>query len=133
MPVLTGVLVAYADDESFTLMTPEGHPESGWVTFSAYRDGTGSLVAQAQSIARANDPVYEFGLRFLGGAGQQERIWTEVLNGLAAEFGVRGEVVVQKTCLDKRLQWSEAKNVWLNAVIRSTLYMLLLSVRRRRR
>ncbi len=33
--ISTGVMVLYADDESFSLMTPEGHPESGWVTFSA--------------------------------------------------------------------------------------------------
>ena len=30
MPVYTGVRVIYADDESFTVMTPEGHLESGW-------------------------------------------------------------------------------------------------------
>jgi hypothetical protein len=29
MPLHTGVRVIYADDESFTVMTPEGHPESG--------------------------------------------------------------------------------------------------------
>jgi len=45
MPTLTGVLVVYADDESFTPRTPEGHPESGWVTFSAYSDETGCVVA----------------------------------------------------------------------------------------
>jgi hypothetical protein len=129
MPVLTGVLVAYADEESFTLMTPEGHPESGWVTFSAYRDDTGTVVAQVQSIARANDPIYEFGFRFLGGARQQERIWTEVLGALAAEFGGRGQVVVQKTCLDTRWQWSQAKNLWQNAMIRSAVYMLVQPLR----
>lgn len=129
LPVMTGVLVAYADDESFTLMTPEGHPESGWVTFSAYRDDAGDVVAEVKSIARANDPVYELGFRFLGGARQQERIWTEVLGALAAEFGVRGQVAIQKTCIDKRLQWSQAKNVWHNAMIRSAVYMLLLPLR----
>lgn len=125
MPVLTGVLVAYADAESFTLMTPEGHPESGWVTFSAYREEAGCVIAQVQSIARANDPVYELGFRFLGGARQQERIWTEVLGALAAELGVRGQVTLEKACLDTRFQWSEAKNLWQNAMIRSVLYMLV--------
>ena len=33
----TGVMVLYADDESFTFMTPEGHTLSAWITFSAYR------------------------------------------------------------------------------------------------
>jgi hypothetical protein len=38
------VLVLYADDESFTLMTPEGHMLAGWITFSAERDGDGTVV-----------------------------------------------------------------------------------------
>jgi len=133
MPALTGVLVVYADDEAFTLMTPEGHPESGWVTFSAYRDEAGCVVAQVQSIARANDPVYEFGFCFMGGARQQERIWIHVLDALAADFGVQGQVKVQKTCVDPRRQWSEAKNVWQNAMMRSILYMLLFPLRRGQR
>src|SRR5215213_5067436 len=35
MKLSTGVLVLYADDESFTLMTPEGHMLAGWITSSA--------------------------------------------------------------------------------------------------
>src|ERR1700746_2111880 len=31
----TGVFVLYADQESFTLMTPQGHMFAGWITFSA--------------------------------------------------------------------------------------------------
>ena len=31
----TGVFVLYADEESFTLMTPQGHMFAGWITFSA--------------------------------------------------------------------------------------------------
>jgi hypothetical protein len=31
----TGVMVLYADNESFTFMTPEGHTLSAWNTFSA--------------------------------------------------------------------------------------------------
>jgi len=34
-PVSTGVMILYADDLSFTFCTPQGHPEAGWVTFSA--------------------------------------------------------------------------------------------------
>jgi hypothetical protein len=59
MPVGTGVMVLYADDESFTLMTPQGHPESGWVTFSAFPDeaAEGAIVAQVQSMARQRPNV----------------------------------------------------------------------------
>ena len=73
MPVHTGVRVIYADDESFTVMTPEGHPESGWNTFSAYQDDDGVTVAQVQSLSRANDPIYEMGFRVVGST-EQERI-----------------------------------------------------------
>ena len=65
MPVYTGVRVLYAD-ESFTVMTPEGHPESGWNTFSAYQDEDGTAAAQIQSLARANEPIYELGFRIVG-------------------------------------------------------------------
>lgn len=65
MTLSTGVLVLYADEESFTLMTPQGHMFAGWITFSAYEEDGDTLV-QAQVLMRANDPMYELGLR-LGG------------------------------------------------------------------
>lgn len=123
MPVHTGVRVIYADDESFTVMTPEGHPESGWNTFSAMRDEDGTVVAQVQSLARANDPIYELGFRVIG-ATEQERIWTHVLKSLAAHFGVNEPVTLEKTCVDTRVQWSQVKNVWHNAGARSMLYTM---------
>jgi hypothetical protein len=123
MPVHTGVRVIYADDESFTVMTPEGHPESGWNTFSAHEDGAGTTVAQVQSLARANDPIYEVGFR-VAGATEQERIWTHVLKSLAAHFGVNEPVSLEKVCVDPKLQWSQAKNLWHNAGARSMLYTM---------
>jgi hypothetical protein len=121
MAIQTGVLVLYVDDVSFTLMTPEGHPESGWVTFSASDDG-GTTVAQVQSMARANDPLYELGF-LLGGSAAQEAIWRHVLTSLAAHHGVTGEPVhFEKQCVDRRLQWGQARNLWQNAAIRSLLY-----------
>lgn len=129
MPVQTGVLVLYADEASFTLMTPEGHPESGWVTFSAWDEG-GTTVCQVQSMARANDPLYELGF-LLGGSAAQEGIWRHVLLSLAAHHGVTGEVVqFEKQCVDRRLQWGQAGNLWQNAAIRSALYALTRPFRR---
>jgi hypothetical protein len=55
MALSTGVMVLYADDESFTFMTPEGHMFSGWITFSA-RSEDGATVAEAQLLIRPNDP-----------------------------------------------------------------------------
>ena len=56
----TGVLVLYADDESFTLMTPQGHMFAGWITFSSFAED-GVTYAQAQVLMRASDPMYELG------------------------------------------------------------------------
>jgi hypothetical protein len=123
MPVHTGVRVIYADDESFTVMTPEGHPESGWNTFSAYEDEEGNTVAQIQSLARANDPIYEMGFRVVGSTAQ-EQLWTHVLKSLAAHFGVNEPVSLEKACVDPKLQWSQVKNVWHNAGARSMLYTM---------
>src|SRR5512146_1375402 len=67
IPMQSGVMVLYADDEMFTVMTPEGFPVSGWNTFSVYEE-EGTIVAQVQSMDRATDPIYEFGTMFMGGA-----------------------------------------------------------------
>lgn len=127
MPVSTGVVVLYADDESFTVMTPQGHPESGWNTFSTYTED-GSIVCQIQSMARADDPIYELGFRLLG-TRAQEKIWTYVLETLAAHFDVNGQVQIVKICVDPRVQWSEAKNIWHNAALRTFLYTLMAPLR----
>lgn len=120
MPVDTGVLVLYSDDTQFTVMTPAGHPESGFNTFSAFEED-GVTIAQIQSLARATDPIYEIGFRLMGGAKQQVRIWRHVLTRLGAHFGVSGEPSIQSVCVDPGLQWSRAGNVWQNALIRTVL------------
>jgi hypothetical protein len=127
----TGVMVLYADDESFTLMTPEGHPEAGWITFSAYSDGA-HTVCQIQSMARAADPVYEIGFRLIG-AKAQEKIWHHVLHSLAGYYGVTGVAVhMQKTCVDPRVQWAAVRNLWHNAGMRSMIYVMGRPVRQLR-
>ncbi len=120
VPVSTGVVVLYADDESFTLMCPEGHPEAGWNTFSAHEED-GVTVVQIQSLGRANDPIYEFGFRVMGGSDQQEKIWRHVLAQVSAHYNVAGQISMHKTCVDSRLQWAQAKNIWHNAILRTTL------------
>src|SRR3954452_13079221 len=46
MKLSTGVMVLFADEQSFTLMTPEGHMFAGWITFSA-AEVEDQTVAQA--------------------------------------------------------------------------------------
>jgi hypothetical protein len=122
MKLSTGVMVLYADDESFTLMTPQGHMFAGWITFSASEAGD-HTVAQAQVLMRASDPIFEMGLT-MGGHKQEDRFWQHTLTALAAHFGHEGEVDTRVVCVDKRRQWSKWSNVWHSAAIRSTLYTI---------
>jgi hypothetical protein len=122
MKLSTGVMVLFADEESFTLMTPQGHMFAGWITFSA-TERDGETVAQAQVLMRASDPIYEVGLT-LGGHRQEDRFWQHTLTRLAAHFGHDGEVDTKVVCVDPRRQWSKWRNVWHSAAIRSTLYTL---------
>jgi hypothetical protein len=118
----TGVLVLFADEESFTLMTPEGHMFAGWITFSSFvEDGT--TFAQAQVLMRASDPLYEVGMT-LGGHRQEDAHWVHTLSAVAAHFGATAPVETQSICVDRRRQWSRARNVWHNAGIRSGLHMV---------
>jgi anti-anti-sigma factor len=119
-PISTGVMVLYAGAESFTLMTPAGHPEAGWVTFSSYLED-GCTIAQVQVMARASDPLYELAFR-LAGSKLQDQIWTHVLTALAARLGTTGEVQVDHALLDAKLQWGRAWNIWYNALLRTLLY-----------
>jgi hypothetical protein len=116
----TGVLVIYADDESFTLMTPQGHMFAGWITFSAFTDGD-ATVAQAQVLMRASDPLYELGMTF-GGHKQEDRHWEHTLRSLSEAVGVEGELSTETVCIDRGRQWRNAGNVWHNAGIRSGIY-----------
>lgn len=132
IPVSAGVMVLYADEEMFTVMTPAGFPEAGWNTFSAYEED-GVTVAQVQSMARTNDPIYEFGFRFMGGARHQEETWAHVLTSLARHFGVTAAVKTQLVCLDSKLQWRQAGNVVQNAMIHTMFYKLAAPLRWLRR
>jgi hypothetical protein len=123
VPIASGVRVIFADDESFTIMTPQGFPEAGWNTFSAFSED-GSTWAQVQTMARTADPIYEFGFRFMGGARFQDETWHHVLTSLASHLGVDGEwVQARKVCVDPRLQWRAAGNVRHNAMLHSIVSM----------
>lgn len=132
LPVATGVMVLYADEHTFTVMTPEGHPESGWNTFSVYTEDN-SLVAQVQSLCRPSDPLYDFFNRFLGSSSQQDAIWVHMLKRLAESYGILGEVNTSKSLIDERVQWSQARNIWKNAAVRTVFYLLGAPVRWARR
>jgi hypothetical protein len=118
---LSGVVVLYADDESFTYMTPEGHPFSGWITFSSYADEDGTTVAQVQLLIRANDPIYEI-MMPLGLHRLEDTTWQRALRRAAAHFGAAGRVETRITCVDPKRQWRRYTNVRHNALVLSALH-----------
>jgi hypothetical protein len=130
--VSTGVRVIYADEESFSFMTPEGHMFAGMITFSAFADGAdGTTVVQIQALIRASDPIYEAGFRLGLGHKAEDRFWFDTLRNLARHFGApSSEPTLNAVCVDRQVQWREARNVWQNAAVRTALYRPVLLVRR---
>ncbi len=127
----TGVMVLYADEEGFTLMTPEGHQFAGWITFSAFADPAGGTTAQAQVLMRSSDPIYEIGMVFFGHR-IEDKFWAATLTALATSLGVADpEVAADRECVDKRRQWKRAGNVRHNAAVRSGVHRATRLVRRR--
>jgi hypothetical protein len=119
----TGVFVLYADTESFTLMTPQGHMFAGWITFSAERAGDDTVV-QAQVLMRASDPIYEIGM-MLGGHRKEDKFWVATLRALGDRLGVPGApITADNTCVDAKRQWRHAGGVWHNSMVRSVLQMV---------
>jgi hypothetical protein len=136
----TGVFVLYADDVSFTLMTPEGHMFAGWITFSARRAarsrGAGGArgagqravpasrprtVVQAEVLMRANDPLYEIAM-MLGGHRKEDQFWAHTMTALGRYLGAPpAPVVTRVVCVDPRRQWRYAGSLWLNSLVRSQL------------
>jgi hypothetical protein len=117
----TGVLVLYADEESFTFMTPQGHMFSGWITFSASERRGGVTTARVHILMRAHDPLSEVALA-LGGHKVENDFWQETLRALARHFGVDRDVTTHVVCVDGRRQWSRARNIWHSAALRSGMY-----------
>lgn len=126
----TGIMVIYADDVSFSFMTPEGHMFAGMITFSAYEEDGGTF-AQVQALIRANDPVFEISLRMGFGHKSEDEFWHATLTNLAKSFGVGNPQPTQSNSLvDPRMQWAEWRNIWNNAGIRSGLYMPVAMVKK---
>jgi hypothetical protein len=125
----TGVFVIYADEESFTFMTPQGHVFAGWITFSAFRDGDGPTVAQVQVLMRAQDPITELGLTLIGHR-KEDWFWLSTLRSLALRFGVATAPERRRVCVDRRRQWSRVGNVRYNTGLRSSIHTATSPLRR---
>jgi hypothetical protein len=119
----TGVMVIYADDESFTFMMPEGHLFAAWITFGAEAADDGATVAHVRALLRASDPLFEIAM-MTGGHGAENRHWEATLRNLAAHFSATGTPTTEQVCVDRKRQWRHAGNIRHNAAIRSGLWTM---------
>jgi anti-anti-sigma factor len=115
--VSTGVMVLYMDDSSFTFITPQGHPEAGWITFSV-NEREDSVYVQIQGLVRSSDPCFEVAFT-IAGSKFQETIWKHVLSSLARYLGVEDNVQMKKYSPSPDLQWGRSLNIWYNSQLRS--------------
>ena len=119
----TGVFVLYADAESFTFATPQGHQFAGWITFSAERTGEATVV-QTQVLLRAGDPLYELGMPVIH--RMEDRLWVQTITALAKRLGAADPVVqTSSVVVDPKRQWRRAGNVWQNSMARSVLQTMI--------
>jgi anti-anti-sigma factor len=124
----TGLMVIYVDEKSFSFITIQGHVLSGWITFSSFREESGTII-QVNPIFRASDPLMELGVRF-GAAKQEDQFWHATLGNLARRLGVRGELSQQDVLIDPHIQGRKFRNIWYSAPIRSCLYMPFYTLKR---
>ncbi len=120
--VATGILVIYADDTSFTFMTPEGHMFGGLNTFSAERRD-GGTVAEIRMLVRTSDPSWELFWPIIRRA--ESKFWKGTLTHVAAANGVTGVPVAETTvCVDRGRLWRNWSNVFRNGAIATLFHAL---------
>jgi hypothetical protein len=123
----TGILVIYADEESFTFMTPEGHMFAGMITFSAEEVKAGTRV-EIKILIRPNDPIWE--MAWPVARRKEDQFWMGTLTNLANHYGVSDADVLEETvCVDRKRLWSNWRNVWHNSGIRSGIHIMTAPLR----
>jgi Domain of unknown function (DUF1990) len=127
--VTTGVLVIYADDTSFSYMTPEGHMFAGMITFSARHEESGT-VAEIRMLVRPADALWV--MVWPVGRGMEGKFWKGTLTNLAASRGVTGIAATETTtCVDQRVLWKNWRNVFHNGAVSTVFHALGTPFRRR--
>ncbi len=129
--VSTGILVLYADETSFTFLTPEGHMFAAMITFSAeHDDDSGATIAQIQMLLRPSDPLFEAVWPLA--RRSEDVFWPGTLRNLAAAHGVAGVEVARSTeCVDRKRLWRNWRNVRYNAGIRTVWHVVTVPFRSR--
>lgn len=80
------VQVLHQDERSLTVGTVDGHPESGRITFGAYRNPRGDVVFHIRSRARSSDRSHRLGF-LAAGEPMQTNTWSDFINRLATTVG----------------------------------------------
>jgi len=122
--ISTGIMVVYADEESFSFLTPQGHMFAAIITFSAAEE-EGHTVAQIVALIRASDPIFELVCRIGVGHKMEDDFWFETLRNLAAHFGASGQPTLRRVLVDPAVQWSEARNLRFNSGVSTVIYLML--------
>jgi len=81
-----GVRILHVSPQSFTIGTIKGHPETGRVTFGAYRNPHDDVVFHIRSRARSSSTRRFLGY-LLAGEPMQMNVWCELINRTAASVG----------------------------------------------
>lgn len=130
--VVTGIMVLYADDTSFSFLTPEGHMFAAMITFSGETTSEGGTRAQIRMLLRTSDPLWEAVWPVAKRA--EDVFWPGTLNNLATDHGVSDAVIGSETLLlDRRRMWRNWSNVWHNAGIHTAWHTVTTPFRRRKR
>ena len=58
----------------------------------------------------------------LGGPKRENAFWLATLHNLATRFSVDAAATLEQTCVDRKRQWKNARNIRHNAAIRSTFW-----------
>lgn len=80
------VQVLHRDERSLTVGTVDGHPETGRITFGAYRNRRGDVVFHIRSRARSSDESRRLGFLAVG-EPMQTNTWADFINRVAATLG----------------------------------------------
>jgi hypothetical protein len=127
--ITTGVLVIYADDTSFSYMTPEGHMFAGMITFSARHEEAGT-VAEIRMLVRPADPFWV--MIWPVGKGMEGKFWRGTLTNLAAACGVTDATPTEtNVCVDQKILWRNWRNVFRNGAAATVFHSLGTPFRKR--
>jgi hypothetical protein len=128
--VTTGIMVLYADDTSFSFMTPEGHMFAAVITFSSEIAETGGTMAHIRMLLRTSDPIFELGWPLARRA--EDVFWPGTLKNLAAAHGAPGAVIHSATeCVDRRRIWKNWSNLRRNSAARTVWHAVTAPLRGR--